>query len=75
MDKRTLETVIKKSRQKKRGAKTEVFLEIDGETRSLKEWAKFFDIPYYTILYRYHAGYTDRDLIKPPRKNPNNFLK
>ena len=65
---------VQKSRHKKCGAKTEIYLTIDGEVKSLREWAEFFGIAYYTVLYRYHAGKRGRDLIKPPHKKTNNHL-
>lgn len=74
MNKAQLLNAIKKSTQKKRGAKTEIYLDIDGETRTLKDWAEFFELPYFTVLYRYHAGKRGRDLIKPQRRKTNNFL-
>ena len=52
MNKKDLENLVRKSQQQKRGAKTEIYLNIDGELRSLKEWAEFFGVEYYTVLYR-----------------------
>ena len=66
--------LVKKTTQKKRGAKTEIYLTIDGEVKSLREWAEFFELDYYTVLYRYHAGKRGRDLIKPPRKKTNFYI-
>lgn len=74
MNKKQLENILHKSRLKKRGAKTEIFLNIDGEVRSLKDWAEFFGVEYYTVLYRYRQGKRGRDLIKPPRKRTNFYI-
>jgi hypothetical protein len=60
-----LAELIHKSKLKKRGVKLSLFAEIDGEVRSLQQWAKDFDLKYYTILKRYKAGKTGRELIKP----------
>lgn len=60
-----LAELIHKSKLKKRGAKLSLFAEIDGEVRSLQQWAKDFDIKYYTILKRYKNGRTGRELIAP----------
>ena len=74
LNKKDLENLVKKSRYKKRGVQTAIYAEIDGEIKSLKEWAKFFGMGYQTLLYRYNKGITGRALIKPPRKKLNNFL-
>lgn len=74
LSKAQLLNLVKKSTQKKRGAKTEIYATIDGETRNIKEWAQMFDLNYFTMLSRYHAGVRGRDLIKPPRKKLNNYL-
>lgn len=60
-----LAELIHKSKLKKRGVKVSLFAEIDGEVRSLQQWAKDFDLKYYTILKRYKKGITGRELIKP----------
>ena len=74
MNKKELENLVRKSQQQKRGAKTELYADIDGETKSLREWADFFNLEYFTVLYRYKKGLTGRDLIKPPRRKTNNYL-
>lgn len=66
--------LINKARRKKCGAKTSYFAEIDGETRSIQQWAKDFDLKYYTVLKRYKAGKRGRDLIAPERKKENPYL-
>lgn len=67
LSKRELSQLVRKTFQKKRGAKTTYYADIDGETKSLKEWAEFFGISYAVILERYHRGVTGRELIAPPR--------
>ena len=74
MNKHELEKLVRQSTYKKRGAKTELYADIDGETKSLREWADFFNLEYFTVLYRYKKGLTGRDLIKPPRRKTNNYL-
>lgn len=69
-----LAELIRKSKLKKRGAKTTYFAEIDGEVRSIQQWAKDFDLKYYTVLKRFKAGRTDRALIAPERKKENPYL-
>lgn len=69
-----LAELIRKSKQKKRGAKTAYFAEIDGEVRSIQQWAKDFDLKYYTVLKRYKSGKTGRELIAPERKKQNLYL-
>jgi hypothetical protein len=60
-----LAELIHKSKLKKRGVKLSLFAEIDGEVRSLQQWAKDFDLKYYTVLKRHKKGVTGRELIKP----------
>jgi hypothetical protein len=69
-----LAELIHKSKLKKRGAKTEYFAEIDGETRSIQQWAKDFDLKYYTVLKRFKRGVTGRALVAPERKKQNPYL-
>jgi hypothetical protein len=70
-----LKTIIAKSRQKKRGAKTKHYAEIDGETRSIQQWASDFDLKYYTVLKRFKRGVTGRDLIAPEQKKCNDYTR
>lgn len=74
LNKKQLETLVKKSKHKKRGPQTQIYAEIDGEVKSLAEWADFFGLGYYTLLYRYTKGIRGRELIKPPRRKTNNYL-
>jgi hypothetical protein len=70
-----LADLIKKSKQKKRGAKLSFFAEIDGEVRSIKQWAEDFDLKYYTVLKRFKRGVTGRDLIAPEQKKCNDYTR
>ena len=70
-----LAELIRKSKQKKRGAKTAYFAEIDGEVRSIQQWAKDFDLKYYTVLKRYKSGKTGRDLIKPEQNKRTDYTR
>jgi transcriptional regulator with XRE-family HTH domain len=40
---------------------------INGETRTLSEWAEISGINYDLLWYRVHAGWTGTDMLKPPR--------
>jgi hypothetical protein len=70
-----LADLITKSKQKKRGAKLSFFAEIDGEVRSIKQWAEDFDLKYYTVLKRFKRGVTGRDLIAPEQKKCNDYTR
>ena len=70
-----LAELIKKSNRKRCGAKTEHFAEIDGEVRSIKQWAEDFDLKYYTVLKRFKRGVTGRDLIAPEQKKCNDYTR
>jgi hypothetical protein len=70
-----LADLINKSKQKKRGAKLSFFAEIDGEVRSIKQWAEDFDLKYYTVLKRFKRGVTGRDLIAPEQKKCNEYTR
>ncbi len=70
-----LADLIHKSKLKKRGTKTKHFAEIDGETRSIQQWAKDFDLKYYTVLKRFKNGVTGRDLIAPEQKKRNDYTR
>jgi hypothetical protein len=70
-----LADLISKSKQKKRGVKLSFFAEIDGEVRSIKQWAEDFDLKYYTVLKRFKKGITGRDLIAPEQKKRNDYTR
>ena len=70
-----LADLIKKTNRKRCGAKTKHFAEIDGETRSIQQWASDFDLKYYTVLKRFKRGVTGRDLIAPEQKKRNDYTR
>jgi hypothetical protein len=70
-----LAELIHKSKLKKRGVKLSFFAEIDGEVRSIKQWAKDFDLKYYTVLKRFKAGKTGRDLIAPEQNKRTDYTR
>ena len=56
------------SEQQLNTRRPERMIEIDGETRSIKEWASKAGIGKTAILYRLSRGYSGRDLIQPRLK-------
>lgn len=44
--------------------RTSIFVEIDGEAHTLKEWSRISGINYHTIKYRYKIGKTGQEIIK-----------
>jgi len=40
-------------KQQANNRKTTIFIEIDGETKSLKEWCEYYNMPYNTVRKRY----------------------
>lgn len=44
-----------------------ILIEIDGKTQTLKQWADESGIDEAKIRYRYHHGYTGKDLLKKGR--------
>jgi hypothetical protein len=70
-----LAELIKKANRKRCGAKTKHFAEIDGETRSIKQWAEDFDLKYYTVLKRFKNGITGRELLAPEQKKRNDYTR
>ena len=70
-----LADLINKSKQKKRGVKLSYFAEIDGEVRSIKQWAEDFDLKYYTVLKRFKRGVTGRNLVAPEQKKRNDYTR
>jgi hypothetical protein len=70
-----LADLIAKSKRKKCGAKTKHYAEIDGETRSIQQWAKDFDLKYYTVLKRFKNGITGRELLAPEQKKCNDYTR
>lgn len=47
-----LRNVIKRMNQKPKGRKAKL-VEVDGEERTLREWAEFFEIDYPRLYYFY----------------------
>ena len=70
-----LADLITKSNRKRCGAKTKHFAEIDGEVRSIKQWASDFDLKYYTVLKRFKNGVTGRELLAPEQKKRNDYTR
>ena len=57
---------------------TSIFLEYEGETKTIAEWAKIKNIKYDTLLYRYHAGFSIEKIfyegrLKNGTKSQRNF--
>lgn len=52
-----------------RNKRSTVFLEIDGETKTLQEWSEKYELPYETIRHRYRCGLRGEGLLKPLNKN------
>lgn len=46
-----------------------IFLTINGETRTLSEWQRFSKISHYAFYKRYREGIRGEELIKPTRKS------
>lgn len=60
--------IIKRSKYKPKGRKPEM-VEIDGEYRTLREWAKFLGLPYDKLYYQYaKQGLRGRALINKVRE-------
>lgn len=51
--------------EQNRNTSRNVLIEINGETRTLSEWARISGVHKCTINYRYKHGYSGSDLIKP----------
>lgn len=58
---------IRRSKHKPIGRPESITIEIDGETRTLKQWAIDFGIPYPLAYNRYLKGRTGRDIFAEPR--------
>ncbi len=70
-----LKAIITRTNRKRCGAKLSFFAEIDGETRSIKQWAEDFDLKYYTVLKRFKRGVTGRALIAPEQNKRNDYTR
>ena len=62
-----LRELIRKSKHKPTGRPESITIEIDGETRTLKQWAIDFGIPYHLAYNRYLKGRTGREIFFEPR--------
>ena len=51
--------------------RTNVCAAINGETRTISQWAVAFNLHPATVLRRYKAGYRGRDLVQPLIKEPS----
>ncbi len=51
-----------------RNTRKNVFLSVNGITKTISEWAKETGVSYSTISWRYKQGVTGIDLIKPTKK-------
>jgi hypothetical protein len=47
------------------GRKPSVFVEINGETHTLKEWAEITNLPYGSLRRRYYKGDRGESLLRP----------
>lgn len=55
---------------------SQVTLCLDGETRTIKEWAKITGLSYNTLCVRYASGWSaDKILLTPPRSRPKSHLR
>jgi hypothetical protein len=52
------------------GSISNAVVEVDGVSRTLKEWAQYHQIPYKTVAMRYKRGHRDPKLLffKPDYK-------
>lgn len=51
------------SARNKRGT---IYLTFMGVKRPMAAWAEFLEIPYNRLLQRYHAGWTDEEILTAP---------
>ncbi len=50
---------------------TTVYVTINGETRNLKQWSRFYKINYHTVLFRIHEMFmTPEDAVSTPLLKP-----
>ena len=45
-----------------------IYIEIDGVTKTLAEWVRLYNIKYYTVLYRMRRGWSAYDALTQPVK-------
>lgn len=63
-----LREIIRRSKHKPKGRKVTMLVEIDGEIRSLRQWAEFLDVSYSRLYYFYHKGLRGRELVNKTRE-------
>ena len=64
-----LRDLLKKALSKPRGRKPKLWIEIDGEYRTMREWVDFMDLDYSKFYYYYNKGIRGRALIDHARKD------
>lgn len=52
-------------KEQARNRRTNVFVEINGETKTMIEWAEEYNIKYVTFKARYYSGIRGQALLKP----------
>lgn len=57
--------------QQQRNRRKTVFLEVNGERRSLSEWAELRGFSHIAFYKRYAAGWTDEAIVNTPKQPPN----
>jgi hypothetical protein len=57
--------------QQTRNRRTTAFVEFNGETLSMQEWAERVGVAYKTLWYRYQAGKRGAHLFAPTPHGPN----
>lgn len=64
-----------------RNKRSTVFLELNGERKTLQEWALEYNLPPKTVRDRYRKGVRGKDLLapltihKPPKSEPSIFIE
>lgn len=64
-----------------RNKRSTVYLDLNGETKSLQEWSDEYGLPYKTVRERYRKGTRGKELLnplvlnKPPKSKPKTFVE
>lgn len=45
-----------------------IYIELNGETKTLAQWVKLYDLKYYTVLYRMRRGWSAYEALTTPVK-------
>lgn len=61
------------NKEQSRNTSTTVFVEIEGETKSIVEWAETYGLNPVTVYARRRRGLTGSELIQPPDKKHMNI--